>query len=439
MLRFLGVVATLTLALGFALPAQASDRTLPMRFDLRLQGPAESCRAKCQIWILASGAITADSGRDFELFAKGRNLANATVVLDSDGGSVLGAIALGREIRRVALATTVGRTSDLAASGTEARRATLSPRGDCESMCAFVLLGGVHRFVPPEARVMVHQIWLGDRREDPTAANYSAEDLVLVQRDIGRLAQYTAEMGASIDLLDLALRIPPWEPMHAMTRDELRSTKLATDDTAPPAAATIAAAPAPAEPQPVPRATSGLRASPISARNWAMVDRAGVAALARHHPLTVEGEDIGSFDLIVACGAGGASYDVSYVERRHGNEHIVLPGELGAVTLRVGDAVAGLTVASSERRQEPDELVTYAAGTVPVAQIGAFASNGSHSMVIETKTGSAMGSGTTTVIRFGNTGAQLNLPRLAASCSKSGAVRADLAPIKMTGSLAAAQ
>ena len=52
---------------------------------------------------------------------------------------------------------------------------------------------------------MVHQIWLGDRREDPTAANYSAEDLVLVQRDIGRLAQYTADMGASIDLLDLAL------------------------------------------------------------------------------------------------------------------------------------------------------------------------------------------------------------------------------------------
>ena len=73
----------------------------------------------------------------------------------------------------------------------------LSPNADCESMCAFVLLGGVRRSVPADARVMVHQIWLGDRREDPTAASYSAEDLVLVQRDIGRLAQYTAEMGAS--------------------------------------------------------------------------------------------------------------------------------------------------------------------------------------------------------------------------------------------------
>ena len=93
-------------------------------------------------------------------------------------------------------------------------------------MCAFVLLGGVQRMVPPQARVMVHQIWLGDRRDDPTAATYSAEDLVLVQRDIGKLAQYTAEMGASIDLLDLALRIPPWEPLHVMTRDEIRLTKL---------------------------------------------------------------------------------------------------------------------------------------------------------------------------------------------------------------------
>ena len=57
---------------------------------------------------------------------------------------------------------------------------------------------------------MVHQIWLGDRRDDPTAANYSAEDLVVVQRDIGRLAQYTVEMGgdpfiqpAEIEQLDV--------------------------------------------------------------------------------------------------------------------------------------------------------------------------------------------------------------------------------------------
>ena len=449
--RSLGFAVALTLASGFALPAQASDRTLPMRFDLRLQGPADACGAKCRTWISASGALTADSGRDFALFAKGHDLSDAIVVLDSDGGSVLGAIALGREIRRLELDTTVGRLADASGGAQEtprtksdsmARRATLSPYAECESMCAFVLLGGVHRVVPPEARVMVHQIWLGDRRDDPTAANYSAEDLVLVQRDIGRLAQYTAEMGASTELLGLALRIPPWEPMHSMTAEELRDTKLANGEAVAPAAATVAAAPnaipPAAGPQSVPRATSGsvpdLRASQISDRRWAVADRAGSAVLARHHRLTVEGEDIGSFDLTVACGKGNASYDVSYSERRHGGDVATLPAGLGVVTLRVGDITTPLTVASSERRHEPDELVSYAAGTVPASVIGAFASSGSHSVTIETES-----KGIVTVIRLGNTGAQSNLPRLAASCGKGLGDRAELAPVKKTGGLAAAQ
>ena len=174
---------------------------------------------------------------------------------------------------------------------------------------------------------MVHQIWLGDRRDDPTAANYTAEDLVLVQRDIGRLAKYTIDMGGSIDLLNLALRIPPWEPMHALTADETRRTRLATDL---PPACRWRRRPSrrrrpPVAKRPVPRVTDGARATEISERRWAVVDHAGVAALARRQPLTVEGEDIGSFDLMLACGAGRDSYDVSYVERRHDGDRIQVP------------------------------------------------------------------------------------------------------------------
>jgi hypothetical protein len=429
-------IAALALAAPLALlpgSLNASDRALPMRFEMRVQGPAEACGTNCRTFIAASGAITADTPRHFLLFTQNHDVTGATVVLNSDGGSVHGAIALGRELRKLKLATTVGSLVDLPAGNDDQRRATLSPQADCESMCAFVLLGGVRRWVPAESRVMVHQIWLGDRREDPTAAGYSAEDLVLVQRDIGRLARYTADMGASADLLEVALRIPPWEPMHALTRDELRLTKLTTEDVdAPVAAATVAASPV-SVPQPAPRATNGLQATPISEQRWSLVDRSGVATLARRHPLTVEGEEIGSFDLVVACSPGADTYDVSYIERRHRGEQTPLPAAIDSISLRVGSNSAMLKVVSTERRSEPDELFTYATARVPSTLIGAFAAMGSHSMVIKTQSAQFV-----TGIRLGNTGASQNLPRLSTGCRKPAGDRAEL-PRTKTGGLAAAK
>src|SRR5262249_32906976 len=87
---------------------------------------------------------------------------------------------------------------------------------------------GVKRYIPPEARVLVHQIWPGNRRDDAAAATYSAEDLMLVQSDIGRLVQYTLDMGGGAELLEAALRIPPWEPLRMLSRDQLRRAHLDT-------------------------------------------------------------------------------------------------------------------------------------------------------------------------------------------------------------------
>ena len=64
------------------------------------------------------------------------------------------------------------------------------------------------------ARVRVHQIWMGDRAEDAKAASYTAQDLMIVERDIGRLAKFTFDMGGTGDLLSLALSVPPWEDLH---------------------------------------------------------------------------------------------------------------------------------------------------------------------------------------------------------------------------------
>jgi hypothetical protein len=108
----------------------------------------------------------------------------------------------------------------------------VSPEAYCESMCVFLLLSGKSRYVPEQAHVRVHQIWMGDRADNARAASYSADDVMTVERDIGRLAKYTFDMGGAGDLLSLSLslNVPPWEDLHELSREELRLTNLLTTD-----------------------------------------------------------------------------------------------------------------------------------------------------------------------------------------------------------------
>lgn len=200
-----------------------------MRFEWRSEGPESLCGNQCRNWISAVGAIKDDTARQFEAFARTHDVRSATLVLDSQGGSVLGALALGRAIRTLDITTTVGKIV-LTDGKDGAKRVSFKPDGACESMCAFVLLGGVRRYVPAEAQIRVHQIWLGNKRNRAAELSYSAEELVLVQRDIGRLAQYTIEMGGGIELIETSLRIPPWEPLYALSGEELRRMRLSTID-----------------------------------------------------------------------------------------------------------------------------------------------------------------------------------------------------------------
>jgi hypothetical protein len=394
-------------------PRQQEDlSTLPMRFALHQEGPADACGQSCRLLISASGMITADTPRDFDDFARSHNLRGATVVLDSKGGSVLGAISLGRAIRGLGLSTTVGRVREQSTRGT-GRRAWVWPRGECQSMCPFVLLGGVKRYIPPEARVLVHQIWLGDRRDDAAAATYSAEDLVLVQRDIGRLVQYTLDMGGGAELLEVALRIPPWEPMRLLSRDELRRTRLdtSTDRGTPPTPAAVASSGASA-PTAVMPVSDGAR-SEINPRGWVMTQREGSAALVRRHPLTVEGDKIGAFEVTLACGPTAGTYAVTYAETR------LSPDDRDAAAVRRVDLwIEGKTepldVVTSRLHVTPRQLETVANGAIAADLVRSFADAGSDSITLRTVSGSAPG----TMIRIGNTGFAQAFPQLAASCVK---------------------
>jgi hypothetical protein len=389
-------------------------RSLPMQFEWHEEGPAGFCGKQCRTWISAVGTITADTPHEFLAFTQQRDVRGATLALDSGGGSVHGAIALGREIRRLQLTTTVGKTRP-----TGDTRATLSPRADCESMCAFVLLAGVKRIVPPEARVMVHQIWLGDRRDDAAAATYSADDLVLVQRDIGLLVQYTFDMGGSAEFLELSLRIPPWEPMHALSRGELRNMRVETEpEPTPSAPASVAAVPADA----APAATNGARRGAEEVHGWQIDDRAGHPVLTRRHPLTVEGMEIGSFDLTLACGATPDAFAVSYSEQRRAQDGVMTP--LKTVALSLGAQSEQLELVSSQATPAP-ELTSVARGTLRSKQIEWFSGASSRALVVSTTNAEK----THTTIRVGNTGLGAAFAQLKQSCNRHvAASHADVVP-----------
>jgi hypothetical protein len=202
--------------------AALEERKLPMHFSWVI------CQPHCGGWVSAVGIVTSDSPQDFEDFARGRDLRGATIVLDSSGGSVNDSIVLGRRFRGLGLMTTVG--TSVRTRTAQEDHGTIEPEAYCESMCVFLLLSGKVRYVPEAAHVRVHQIWMGDRADDARAASYSADDLMIVERDIGRLAKYTFEMGGAGDLLSLSLNVPPWEELHELSREELRLTNLVTTD-----------------------------------------------------------------------------------------------------------------------------------------------------------------------------------------------------------------
>jgi hypothetical protein len=375
-----------------------------MHFALHRNFPRQFCSPGCRVLISASGSITARTPGDFEDFARGRDLRGATVVLNSNGGSVLGAIALGRAIRALGLATTVGRVRPVG-SDTARQRVTVAPDGRCQSMCPFVLLGGVRRFVPPEATVRVHDIWIGNRRNDATAASYSAEDLMAIQQDVGRLVQYTLEMGDGADLLETALRIPPWEPLRPLSSEELRRSSIETQ---------VQGTPAPAESAPSgldrpTRTNDGGHDSAIG-QAWTVAQRAGRPVLARRHLLTIEGEKVGTFELALSCGADNRAFAATYAEAREGaNEPD--PSSLAHVELRIAGRPVALDInPSPSTRQGQFEML--ASGTVPAGLVMSFARADDTSMIVRTSSATRPD----TAIRLGNSGFPQQFARLATAC-----------------------
>jgi hypothetical protein len=378
-----------------------------MRFEWVREGPVAACGNHCREWVSASGDIAINTARLFTEFSAGRDLRGATMVLDSGGGMVGPGLALGRLIRRFGMTTTVGRTTKLPPAPDGGERATLSPRGVCASMCVYAFLGGARRNAPAEAGIYVHQIWPGTKREDAIADSYSAGELVRLQRELGAIAKYTIDMGGDIALFEAAMRIPPWEGPRPLNAEELRSMHLHdTDDAFASALPGLVAQAAVAAAQ----ATEKVAAA-VADRAWTTTDGGGKRGIARKYPITIEGEQIGSFELSLACGEVPGTYMAAYVETRNAPE-TASSERVRGVLVAAGKERAVLKIESSI--SAASELRTVARGPLSPTLVAGLAETEGRGLTVATQTSTNV----RTVIRIGNSGFGASFGQTIAGCPK---------------------
>jgi hypothetical protein len=155
----------------------------------------------------------------------------------------------------------------------------------------------------------------------------------------------------------------------------------------------------------------------------------------RRHPLTVEGEKIGTFEVALGCGRTPGTYVVTYAETRRsadGQDAARDAVSIKQVDLWIEGKTTALEIVSSRVNPTPRELETLANGTVTADLVKSFADAATDSVTVRTLSSAAPG----TLIRIGNTGFARLFPRLIAACDAApgrAETRADLSPARADG------
>lgn len=152
-----------------------------------------------------SGTITPGAAALFAAEIEKRGDYIETVALNSPGGSVEDALAIGRAIRAQGLVTHVGEGAL------------------CASSCPLVLAGGLERVVAERAAVGIHQIYA----EAGGGAIGSAQAMSDAQTITARITRYLDEMGIDPLVWVPALETPP-NRLYYLTAAEVADYRLST-------------------------------------------------------------------------------------------------------------------------------------------------------------------------------------------------------------------
>ncbi len=164
--------------------------------------------------LMATGTITPGISESFAAEVSRHGDYIKTVVLNSPGGSVGDALAMGRLIRERQFATEVERGKY------------------CASSCPLAFAGGVERRAGDSAAIGVHQVAaIGSASGHPPR-----DDMSVAQNISARCQRYLADMGVSLQVWVHAMETPH-DRLFVFKPDELKSLNLVTAAAAAPIAA----------------------------------------------------------------------------------------------------------------------------------------------------------------------------------------------------------
>ena len=214
------------------LPLEAAQAADGMAFELlTIAGSAACHKRRCSgadvraDVISAQGEIGNDTAEAFSGFVQqhaGDADFRPLVVLNSPGGTVVGAMKLGLLFRQIGATVLVAR-----AQGTEASDDLHVVSGYCMSACVYAFFGGKRRIIPPSSRLGIHRMAIYSHSFDlfgggeSTTRTYGTGELVTA------LSAYTKMMGVSPAAIEEAEQIEP-ESIHILTPAEIARWRVGT-------------------------------------------------------------------------------------------------------------------------------------------------------------------------------------------------------------------
>jgi hypothetical protein len=244
-------------ATGIPKPGEA-----PMRVVL-VRDATPGCQPTCTEWISAEGYIDRSAVPQFKKILNELGNKKLPILVDSPGGSVDDALAIGRLIRAKGLDVVVTKTKFAICEPADGEciRRDRSPMygapnamiSKCASSCAFILAAGTRRFVGAHAHVGVHQLRtfqtfarLERRYRIHTRHVWGVPQEIkrelISERTVGHktvetktgdriyrsLRTYFTEMGIQPDIMPMLINTPP-TGMHWLTTAELKATGMMTE------------------------------------------------------------------------------------------------------------------------------------------------------------------------------------------------------------------